>query len=361
MAYIPLVLAASFTAFCVWLTVRTVNRRERWARWTLVALIGPPVLFVVSLGPTCWMIGRGIISSRFASTLYYPFLSLEFHAPHVTRQSVSAYARLWDAETALAALRDEPVWRNYPVCDLMYRQENGARVFYSDDVLYNMITTSFDALSWEDCGGPGTLSVNTATQSLDVLQSRRVHGEIATYLDSLRARKQSAAFRGRELDLPSLFRALAKDATRFPENEIRADALVITPNFRVDPAEDYGKLAVAMRSPAKRPDLLRWAKTDSEPQNPYRFGPDTFANADELLEFLECQPRSSLRGGILVGELEHTPGKVGSDHICSRVKTFCESRDLDLFIRPTYGEFGNNQDMRIRWVIRASDSLYSPD
>ena len=26
--------AAAFAAFCVWLTVRIVNRRERWANWT---------------------------------------------------------------------------------------------------------------------------------------------------------------------------------------------------------------------------------------------------------------------------------------------------------------------------------------
>src|SRR5262245_39771496 len=28
-------LAASFAAFCVWLTLRIVNRKERWAKWTM--------------------------------------------------------------------------------------------------------------------------------------------------------------------------------------------------------------------------------------------------------------------------------------------------------------------------------------
>lgn len=37
---------AAFTAFCIWLTVRIANRRERWAKWTAVGL-------VVVLIPTC--------------------------------------------------------------------------------------------------------------------------------------------------------------------------------------------------------------------------------------------------------------------------------------------------------------------
>jgi hypothetical protein len=32
-------LAVAFGALCVWLTVRIVNRRERWAKWTLAAAI----------------------------------------------------------------------------------------------------------------------------------------------------------------------------------------------------------------------------------------------------------------------------------------------------------------------------------
>jgi hypothetical protein len=39
-------LAVAFAAFCVWLTVRIVNRRERWAKWTLAVVVGLPVLYV---------------------------------------------------------------------------------------------------------------------------------------------------------------------------------------------------------------------------------------------------------------------------------------------------------------------------
>src|SRR5436190_19003952 len=48
------ILGVVFTAFCVWLTVRIVNRRERWAKWTLAALVvGLPVLYIASFGPAC--------------------------------------------------------------------------------------------------------------------------------------------------------------------------------------------------------------------------------------------------------------------------------------------------------------------
>jgi hypothetical protein len=44
-------LSVAFAAFCVWLTVRIVNRRERWAKWTLAGLlIGLPVFYVASFG-----------------------------------------------------------------------------------------------------------------------------------------------------------------------------------------------------------------------------------------------------------------------------------------------------------------------
>jgi hypothetical protein len=49
------IFGAVFAAFCIWLTVRIVNRRERWAKWkvTLAAVVGLPVLYVASFGPAC--------------------------------------------------------------------------------------------------------------------------------------------------------------------------------------------------------------------------------------------------------------------------------------------------------------------
>jgi hypothetical protein len=36
----PPAAAVAFSAFCMWLAVRIVNRRERWAIWTLAGLLG---------------------------------------------------------------------------------------------------------------------------------------------------------------------------------------------------------------------------------------------------------------------------------------------------------------------------------
>ena len=55
MAAILSTLAIAFAAFCVWLTVRIVNRRERWPKRTVAAAVGLPVVYVASFGPACWI------------------------------------------------------------------------------------------------------------------------------------------------------------------------------------------------------------------------------------------------------------------------------------------------------------------
>jgi hypothetical protein len=47
-------LAVAFAAFSGWLTVRIVNRRERWAKLTAVAL-AIALLYPASFGPACWL------------------------------------------------------------------------------------------------------------------------------------------------------------------------------------------------------------------------------------------------------------------------------------------------------------------
>ncbi|MBS0263484.1 MAG: hypothetical protein JSS02_16200 [Planctomycetes bacterium] len=48
MLVLLLTLAVAFGSFCVWLFVRIVNRRERWAMWTVAAL--PALLVFAYLG-----------------------------------------------------------------------------------------------------------------------------------------------------------------------------------------------------------------------------------------------------------------------------------------------------------------------
>ena len=67
-------LAVAFAAFCVWLTVRIVNRRERWAKWTLAIVIGLPTLYVASFGPACWYAGDNETTIAAIFDVYYPIL-----------------------------------------------------------------------------------------------------------------------------------------------------------------------------------------------------------------------------------------------------------------------------------------------
>jgi len=86
-------LAVAFAAFCVWLGVRIVNRRERWAKWTAVAMIALPVLYVASFGPA-----HGIICAvdsqwlwRVADVVYRP-LALTCGRSDVATRSAFRYA-----------------------------------------------------------------------------------------------------------------------------------------------------------------------------------------------------------------------------------------------------------------------------
>jgi hypothetical protein len=66
-------LAVAFAALCVWLTVRIVNRRERWAKWTLAVAIA--LVYPASFGPWYYVAARlGMGSPRIERTgwIYVP-------------------------------------------------------------------------------------------------------------------------------------------------------------------------------------------------------------------------------------------------------------------------------------------------
>src|SRR5437868_6452046 len=77
-AQLTTILAVAVAAFCVWLTVRIVNRRERWAKWTLAAA-ALPVLYVLSFGPACWAVERDLIPLRQTEIAYAPIVFLAWH------------------------------------------------------------------------------------------------------------------------------------------------------------------------------------------------------------------------------------------------------------------------------------------
>jgi hypothetical protein len=83
-------LAVAFAAICIWLGVRIFNRRERWAKWILVGVVGLPVLYVASFGPACWISSRLQPSGEIVSTVYSPIIPAMLQGP-VAVQSVLTY------------------------------------------------------------------------------------------------------------------------------------------------------------------------------------------------------------------------------------------------------------------------------
>jgi hypothetical protein len=91
----------AIAAFCVWLGVRIVNRRERWAKRTLAGIVlGLPLLYVVSFGPACWWfhtIGWGGTGGyeqiRIAPKFYWPIGWTAKHSPMPIQHAIIWYAR----------------------------------------------------------------------------------------------------------------------------------------------------------------------------------------------------------------------------------------------------------------------------
>jgi hypothetical protein len=96
-----LVLAVAFSAFCVWLTVRIVNRRERWAKWTAVALIVALIAYPLSIGPAYWMCtdGRGRVRNDWAGdaflNVFAPIIAAYHNGRPLLSDLIQSYLELW--------------------------------------------------------------------------------------------------------------------------------------------------------------------------------------------------------------------------------------------------------------------------
>jgi hypothetical protein len=88
-------------AFCVWLTVRIINRRERWAIRTAAAIVLLPLLYVASFGPACWWFSNvselphGKLSAyRMVPAFYRPIGWMARRGPAWVGRMVGWYATL---------------------------------------------------------------------------------------------------------------------------------------------------------------------------------------------------------------------------------------------------------------------------
>src|SRR5580765_3004906 len=63
------IIGIAFAAFCVWLTVRIVNRRERWAKRTLAGgfIFALVAGYPLSIGPMWWLDDHGLLPESFKS------------------------------------------------------------------------------------------------------------------------------------------------------------------------------------------------------------------------------------------------------------------------------------------------------
>jgi cytochrome bd-type quinol oxidase subunit 2 len=94
-----LVLSVAFAAFCIWLTVRIVNRRERWAKWTLAAVVIAPALYVMSDGPAFWLVrraGRPAWALTAYRTTYAPLQFAYSHGPRPVHHAIQLMNDFWD-------------------------------------------------------------------------------------------------------------------------------------------------------------------------------------------------------------------------------------------------------------------------
>jgi hypothetical protein len=84
---ITLVLSFACAAFCVWLAVRIVNRRERWAKRIAIGLIVVLFAYPLGFGPACWISSRiNGDHSPLVSYLYGPVIPACRRCPkHVVR------------------------------------------------------------------------------------------------------------------------------------------------------------------------------------------------------------------------------------------------------------------------------------
>ena len=74
-------LAIALVAFSIWLTVRIVNRRERWAKWTAVGLVVLLLAYPLSFGPVCWLNSQPVTARKLrrgplAMMIYIPLCRL---------------------------------------------------------------------------------------------------------------------------------------------------------------------------------------------------------------------------------------------------------------------------------------------
>lgn len=87
------VLGVTSTAFCIWLTVRIVNRRERWAKRTAVAIV-VLAIYPLSFGPASCLANRYYSLYPAFVAIYWPIGWVAVHSPRPVNVAIRRYAKI---------------------------------------------------------------------------------------------------------------------------------------------------------------------------------------------------------------------------------------------------------------------------
>lgn len=101
----------AFSGFCVWLSIRIVNRREKWAKQTAFGAFAVLLAYPLSIGPACWMAGpSGQYSFPSLSHIYWPLGHLA-SSTDIVRVPLSKYAGLWVQPGSRVLIPGSPIDR----------------------------------------------------------------------------------------------------------------------------------------------------------------------------------------------------------------------------------------------------------
>jgi hypothetical protein len=112
-------LAVAFAAFCVWLTVRIISRRERWAKRAVVGLaLGLPVLYVASFVPVCaYVYGRleATGPDTLAGSIFRINWTLSAKVPKRLKRPLRTYWKWWLRLGQTDSAKDGPTLITSPI------------------------------------------------------------------------------------------------------------------------------------------------------------------------------------------------------------------------------------------------------
>lgn len=107
------------------------ERKKRWIDWTAFLIVGIalPILYVLSIGPACWLVTKKIIPLRFVETAYQPVVRAVVSSPPSIQQAMRSYC---DPTPVTHDLRSGPNLLVYvvdggPFQEMTIRIENAKR------------------------------------------------------------------------------------------------------------------------------------------------------------------------------------------------------------------------------------------